>query len=356
MSSASHDQVLFGALFHHIVLPPKLPANPESDSVPLSWELTERFIAACNHLRSPDAQLPWKTVEASLRLSQSLLPPISKETLAVAFSAIADGDGSEYLAFHVAQQNAAVILYKNKQTDEVIFEAFEVSASTRAVLDTNNALRCVFPCRAVAIPVGELAVPSFRDAVADSPTAVDYNIYDRAYEQAIKDKLKENPSARPIMYLTKFVKETDYFKSFENITEGTIFSPTVVREQMRETREQLYSHFTSPSTTKLASLVAKFGLSDPPHDARPTELNTDGALVAPEAQQPNVADDEATLTTAAEAPAPKDGDATAAPDNVPAEEQHAAKAREPGHQPALKHLVEALRAKTAASFSAEQKA
>lgn len=115
------------------------------------------------------------------------------------------------------------------------------------------------------------------DIVADSPSAVDYNIYDRAYEQAIKDKMDENPGARPIMYLTKFVMEKDYFKAFENIVENTIFSPAAVKEQMRETREHLYEHFTSPSTTKLASLVAKIGLSDPPHAAKPTELG-DGEI------------------------------------------------------------------------------
>lgn len=114
------------------------------------------------------------------------------------------------------------------------------------------------------------------DIVADSPSAVDYNIYDRAYEQAIKDRLAENPSSRPIMYLTKFVKETDHFKAFENIVEGTMFSPTAVKEQMRETRENLYEHFNSPSTTKLAKLVAKIGLSDPPQGAKPTGLGADG--------------------------------------------------------------------------------
>ncbi|EGX94436.1 calcium/calmodulin-dependent protein kinase kinase [Cordyceps militaris CM01] len=102
------------------------------------------------------------------------------------------------------------------------------------------------------------------DVVADSPSAVDYNIYDRAYEQAIKDRLSANPAARPVMYLTKFVRETDHFKSFENIVEGTIFSPAAVREQMRETRASLHEHFTSPSTNKLGRLVAKMGLTDPP--------------------------------------------------------------------------------------------
>lgn len=115
-----------------------------------------------------------------------------------------------------------------------------------------------------------------QDIVADSPSAVDYNIYDRAYEQAIKDRLDENPKTKPIMYLTKFVKETDHFKSFENIVEGTMFSPAAMKEQVRETKATIYEHFSSPSTTKLSKLVARVGLADPPHSAEPIELNKAG--------------------------------------------------------------------------------
>lgn len=102
------------------------------------------------------------------------------------------------------------------------------------------------------------------DIVADSPTAVDFNIYDRAYEEAINKRLEENPTERPIMYLTKYVKETDYFKKFVDIVEGAKFSPDSIVEQMKDTSEQLYSHFTGPATTsKLSDLVGRLGLSDP---------------------------------------------------------------------------------------------
>ena len=163
------------------------------------------------------------------------------------------------------------------------------------------------------------------EIVADSPSAVDYNIYDRAYEQAINDKLDEHPSSRrPIMYLTKFVKETERFKSFENIVEGTIFSPTAVREQMRETRATIHEHFTSPSTTKLAKLVSKIGLSDPPQGAKPTEL-VDGdvnTLVMSESESDGGLDEVSKETAAAEA-----------------------------GQPTLKNVVDAITAKKAAVSS-----
>ncbi|OAA38153.1 calcium/calmodulin-dependent protein kinase kinase [Cordyceps fumosorosea ARSEF 2679] len=112
------------------------------------------------------------------------------------------------------------------------------------------------------------------DVVADSPSAVDYNIYDRAYEQAIKDRLEANPSAPPIMYLTKFVKETDYLKATGNIVENAICSSTAIKEQMSETGEHLYDHFSSPSTTKLAKLVGGIGLSDPSSAGPPAEVDS----------------------------------------------------------------------------------
>lgn len=77
------------------------------------------------------------------------------------------------------------------------------------------------------------------DIVADSPTAVDFNVYDRAYEEAIKRRIEAKPSRRPTIYLTKFVKETEYFKRMENLTEGTMFSPPVLKSELKEAAQTL---------------------------------------------------------------------------------------------------------------------
>lgn len=108
------------------------------------------------------------------------------------------------------------------------------------------------------------------NVVADSPTAVDFNIYDRAYEDAINERLKANPSERPVMYLTKYVKETEYFQKLVDLVDGTMFSPENIMEQMKDTREQLYSHFTSVNTSSLANLVGQIGLSDSPVKTNPS--------------------------------------------------------------------------------------
>ncbi|KAG5975431.1 hypothetical protein E4U55_007695 [Claviceps digitariae] len=84
--------------------------------------------------------------------------------------------------------------------------------------------------------------------VADSPTAVDYNVYDRAYEEAIRRRVEAKPSKRPTMYLTKFVKETDYFKKMENLVEesSAVFSPPRLKTEVVDTAHAVKSTLTSP--------------------------------------------------------------------------------------------------------------
>ncbi|KAG6121988.1 hypothetical protein E4U14_000434 [Claviceps sp. LM454 group G7] len=95
------------------------------------------------------------------------------------------------------------------------------------------------------------------NVVADSPTAVDYNVYDRAYEEAIKRHMEAKPSKRPTMYLTKFVKETSYFKKMENLVEGTVFSPPTLKADVLETAHALKNSLKSPFEGSHASSSAR---------------------------------------------------------------------------------------------------
>ncbi|PHH71979.1 hypothetical protein CDD80_4856 [Ophiocordyceps camponoti-rufipedis] len=54
------------------------------------------------------------------------------------------------------------------------------------------------------------------DVVADSPKMVDYDIYDRAYEDAVERQLKASRLGRPTLYLTKFVKEAENLSQVVN--------------------------------------------------------------------------------------------------------------------------------------------
>lgn len=83
--------------------------------------------------------------------------------------------------------------------------------------------------------------------VADSPTAVDYNVYDKAYLEAVEERLRSNPQSRPTMYLTKFVKESEKLKNLGG---------AVVMEA-----EEVASAVL-PGASKLADLVAKVDVDD----------------------------------------------------------------------------------------------
>lgn len=79
--------------------------------------------------------------------------------------------------------------------------------------------------------------------VADSPTAVDFNVYDRAYENAVEELLRSTyPSNRPTIYLTRFVKEKEQLKKLGDIIEGT--------------------SILVPAANKLADLATRIGISD----------------------------------------------------------------------------------------------
>jgi [calcium/calmodulin-dependent protein kinase] kinase len=64
------------------------------------------------------------------------------------------------------------------------------------------------------------------DVVADSPTAVDFDVYDRAYQEAVERHMKSRPTAtRHTLYLTKFVKDRDRFNGVENLVDGSERTP-----------------------------------------------------------------------------------------------------------------------------------
>lgn len=108
--------LLLEAVFNHLVLPPQLPAAPENDSVPLSWELTRRVLEACKQMRCQESDTLWSMTEAALVLTQRLNRNLaSKETIVAALSQVARNEANEWLVFHVVQQNAAVIIHKNKR-------------------------------------------------------------------------------------------------------------------------------------------------------------------------------------------------------------------------------------------------
>lgn len=81
--------------------------------------------------------------------------------------------------------------------------------------------------------------------VADSPTAVDFDVYDRAYEDAVREQLKSTQGSKPTLYLTRLVRDKDNLRNLEDLVDGSSMSG------------------------KLAELASRVGLTDPPRVADP---------------------------------------------------------------------------------------
>ncbi|KAK0115534.1 hypothetical protein ONS96_013988 [Cadophora gregata f. sp. sojae] len=76
---------------------------------------------------------------------------------------------TDFIIAHVREQNAAVIIRRQQSTshgEEVLFEVFEVSALSDAVLAAKSALQWDFPGNAVAIPLSVFQDINFQEQVA----------------------------------------------------------------------------------------------------------------------------------------------------------------------------------------------
>lgn len=104
------------------------------------------------------------------------------------------------------------------------------------------------------------------DIVADSPTAVDFNIYDRAYEEAVEERLRANSSHRPTLYLTRFVKAKEHFKKLEGLVDDSGSLPPRILERFREGGQSLQHNVLDSSSSGLSSLAGKLGIGDSKSD------------------------------------------------------------------------------------------
>ncbi|KAH8737721.1 kinase-like domain-containing protein [Ilyonectria robusta] len=94
------------------------------------------------------------------------------------------------------------------------------------------------------------------DIVSDSPTAVDFNVYDRAYESAVEQiNSAQNTSQKPTVFLTKLVKDAGGLQGGDQSAVQASDLPAQAAAQQE--------HETSSSTTEtLAQLASNLDVSD----------------------------------------------------------------------------------------------
>jgi [calcium/calmodulin-dependent protein kinase] kinase len=104
------------------------------------------------------------------------------------------------------------------------------------------------------------------DVVADSPTAVDFDIYDRAYEEAVEERLRAKSSHKPTLYLTRFVTEKEHFKKLENLVDDASAAAPRILDRVRSSGQSLQRNVLDHSSASLTQLAGKLGISDSKDD------------------------------------------------------------------------------------------
>jgi hypothetical protein len=107
------------------------------------------------------------------------------------------------LAFHIRSQNAGLIVRRLPQ--QFLFESFELSPTTQAVMTTKGRLRRCFPGPVVAVGQDRLVDPSFRVALAQLLKELDANTPEEAWPVVVKAH-SQTPEIRDSLH-PKFITE-----------------------------------------------------------------------------------------------------------------------------------------------------
>ncbi|KAH6972826.1 hypothetical protein BKA56DRAFT_492395 [Ilyonectria sp. MPI-CAGE-AT-0026] len=159
---ATNEIIFLSALFHHLVLPPKLPRNFDGDNIALTRSLGQRLLNGLALFRHVGDRRVWRTLEASLQATADLNQgPLYRDDLQKAFELVTDSDDNVWLGLHVVSQNAALIVHRDTATGGVILEEFQAAAPVSDVLKADHALAWDFPNRAVMVPLSDFSSNSF---------------------------------------------------------------------------------------------------------------------------------------------------------------------------------------------------
>lgn len=108
----SEQPSLIEDVFHHLVLPPKLPRKSDGDKAALADNLGKRLHEALAILRFVGNPTAWDVLDASLRATRDVNQGfLTGDGLRDAFRAVVES--SIWLALHIVQQNAALLIHRD---------------------------------------------------------------------------------------------------------------------------------------------------------------------------------------------------------------------------------------------------
>lgn len=171
------DPEVFQYIFHHVVLPPKLPGEPERKEKPLEsgmMRFVKDTLASFVEERPPDIQDKWKPAvnmlglwlsidaggdDININRHQDLLTRHIKDLKAngIRFHTpwkvnCLHGPYIGAIALYVCAQNCGWLAHYDSARDNVIIDAFEVTATSAAILKARGPLTRCFPGQSVVIP------------------------------------------------------------------------------------------------------------------------------------------------------------------------------------------------------------
>lgn len=101
-------------VYHHLVLPPKVPGGQDNDLESIQDAILGRLLVACHSLREitgSEFQGTWDSVVKSLEVCQKLNQGhLDKDKLAETFNTLGNG---QMLILYVVQQNAALLIRRD---------------------------------------------------------------------------------------------------------------------------------------------------------------------------------------------------------------------------------------------------
>ncbi|KAF2219103.1 hypothetical protein BDZ85DRAFT_243893 [Elsinoe ampelina] len=157
-------------LFNHVVLPPDLPTQEDTNLPAIGDALAARLQSACNIMvkeSSGSLAATYQHLHMSLRLARQLnFGRLDKEKLLDSLNKL---QPNEVIILDVTKQNAGLLIRtspNDKDETSVIFETFETSAPSAIILQAADSLQWDFPGRAVQIPLSTFNDTSFQEALA----------------------------------------------------------------------------------------------------------------------------------------------------------------------------------------------
>ncbi|RAL14699.1 uncharacterized protein BO97DRAFT_465286 [Aspergillus homomorphus CBS 101889] len=154
-------------IFHHVTLPPKLPGHDDKEPQKVGSGLVDRLreaLRVLHHTAEDNTKSVFQSLDEILKECRELNDGrVHRSVLLRAFKRLSSDHA---IIVHVAEHNAALLFYQNKDGDSITVEAFEASPSAEPTLAARGALQWDFPGAAISLDKREFNKPRFQDNLA----------------------------------------------------------------------------------------------------------------------------------------------------------------------------------------------